>query len=72
MEEAPPHAEGEEGWYLPTFGTCHLHKAGETRVVVANSAQYESTLLNSVMLTSADFTNCLLGVPKRFIKALSR
>ena len=39
-ELAPMLSEGEEAWYLPTFGVYHTRKPGHIRVVFESSAQY--------------------------------
>ncbi|XP_053576923.1 uncharacterized protein LOC128666383 [Bombina bombina] len=67
-EPAPPLKEGEECWYLPSFGIYHPRKPGQIRVVFDSSAQYEGMSLNSVLLTGPNLTNSLLGVLIRFRK----
>lgn len=65
-ELAPPLAEGEECWYLPTFGVYHPHKPGQIRVVFDSSAKHLGVSLNDVLLTGPDLNNGLLGVLMRF------
>ena len=65
-ELAPPLAEGEECWYLPTFGVYHPRKPGNIGVVFDSSAKYLGVSLNDVLLTGPDMTNSLLGVLMRF------
>ena len=67
-EEAPPLKEGEECWYLPTFGVYHPQKPNQIRVVFDSSAQYSGVSLNDVLLTGPDLNNSLLGVLLRFRK----
>ena len=65
-EAAPPLKEGEERWYLPTFGVYHPKKPGKIRVVFDSSAKYNGVSLNDVLLTGPDLNNTLLGVLIRF------
>ena len=67
-EVAPPLKEGEERWYLPTFGVYHPKKPSKIRVVFDSSAQYNGVSLNDVLLTGPDLNNALLGVLIRFRK----
>ncbi|XP_075438936.1 uncharacterized protein LOC142481354 [Ascaphus truei] len=67
-ESAPPLKEGEECWYLPSFGVYHPQKPGQIRVVFDSSAQHQGVSLNDVLLTGPDLTNSLLGVLIRFRK----
>ncbi|KAK0138987.1 hypothetical protein N1851_024461 [Merluccius polli] len=39
-ELAPPLAEGEECWYLPTFGVYHPRKPGQIRAIFDSSAKH--------------------------------
>ncbi|XP_058881751.1 uncharacterized protein LOC131737334 [Acipenser ruthenus] len=65
-EQAPPLKEGEECWYLPTFGVYHPRKPGQIRVVFDSSAQHLGVSLNDVLLTGPNLNNSLLGVLLRF------
>ncbi|KAM4591910.1 uncharacterized protein PAE49_019480 [Odontesthes bonariensis] len=65
-ELAPPLAEGEECWYLPTFGVYHPRKPDQIRVVFDSSAKHLGVSLNDVLLTGPDLNNSLLGVLMRF------
>lgn len=67
-EVAPPLKDGEECWYLPTFGVYHPRKPNQIRVVFDSSAQYRGVSLNDVLLTGPDLNNTLLGVLLRFCK----
>ncbi|KAM9793507.1 uncharacterized protein ACBT44_017962 [Syngnathus typhle] len=67
-EVAPPLKQGEECWYLPTFGVYHPQKPNKIRVVFDSSAQYSGVSLNSVLLSGPDLNNSLLGVLLRFRK----
>lgn len=67
-EVAPPLKEGEECWYLPTFGVYHPQKPNQIRVVFDSSARYSGVSLNDVLLTGPDLNNSLLGVLLRFRK----
>lgn len=67
-EPAPLLMEGEECWYLPTFGVYHPQKPDQIRVVFDSSAQQNGVSLNSVLLTGPDINNSLLGVLIRFRK----
>ncbi|XP_014824793.1 PREDICTED: uncharacterized protein LOC106904820 [Poecilia mexicana] len=67
-ELAPPLKEGEECWYLPTFGVYHPQKPNNIRVVFDSSAQYLGISLNDVLLSGPDLNNSLLGVLLRFRK----
>lgn len=40
-EPAPPLREGQECWYLPTFGVYRPQKPGQIRVVFDSSAQVD-------------------------------
>lgn len=62
-EPAPPPREGQECWYLPTFGVYHPQKLCQIRVVFNSSAQ-----VNDVLLSGPDLNNSLLGVLLRFCK----
>lgn len=65
-ELAPPLVEGEECWYLPTFGVYHPRKPGNIRVIFDSSAKHLGVSLNDVLLTGQDLTNSLMGVLMRF------
>ncbi|KAK0132197.1 hypothetical protein N1851_032987 [Merluccius polli] len=65
-ELAPPLHDGEECWYLPSFGVYHPRKPGQIRVVFDSSASYLGLSLNDVLLTGPDLNNSLLGVLMRF------
>lgn len=67
-EVAPPLKQGEECWYLPTFGVFHPQKPNKIRVVFDSSAQYSGISLNSVLLSGPDLNNSLIGVLLRFRK----
>ncbi len=67
-ELAPALTEGQECWYLPTFGVYHPRKPDQIRVVFNSSAQYQGLSLNSVLITGPDLNNSLLGVLIRFRK----
>lgn len=67
-ELAPALTEGQECWYLPTFGVYHPRKPDQIRVVFDSSAQYQGLSLNSVLLKGPDLNNSLLGVLTRFRK----
>ncbi|XP_059828204.1 uncharacterized protein LOC132395502 [Hypanus sabinus] len=67
-EVAPPLREGEECWYLPTFGVYHPQKPNQIRVVFDSSAQCTGISLNDVLLTGPDLNNTLLGVLPCFQK----
>ncbi|KAK0135218.1 hypothetical protein N1851_028960 [Merluccius polli] len=67
-EIAPPLQEGQECWYLPSFGVYHPKKPGQIRVVFDSSAPYKGVSLNDVLLTGPDLNNTLLGVLMRFRK----
>ncbi|XP_059825038.1 uncharacterized protein LOC132393645 isoform X1 [Hypanus sabinus] len=67
-EVAPPPREGEECWYLPTFGVYHPQKSNQIRMVFDSSAQCAGISLNDVLLTGPDLNNTLLGVLMRFQK----
>ena len=67
-ELAPPLKDGEECWYLPTFGVYHPQKPNQIRVVFDSSAQHDGISLNNVLLTGPDLNNSLLGVLLRFRK----
>ena len=60
-EIAPPLQEGQECWYLPSFGVYHPKKPGQIRVVFDSSAPYKGVSLNDVLLTGPDLNNTLLG-----------
>ncbi|GAA6111701.1 uncharacterized protein LOC125145101 [Tachysurus ichikawai] len=53
-EVAPPLKEGDECWYLPTFGVYHPQKPNQIRVVFDSSARYSSISLNDVLLAGPD------------------
>ncbi|KAK0143480.1 hypothetical protein N1851_018392 [Merluccius polli] len=65
-ELAPTLHDGEECWYLPSFGVYHPRKPGQIRVVFDSSASYLGLSLNDVLLTGPDLNNSLLGVLMRF------
>lgn len=65
-ELAPPLQEGEECWYLPSFGVYHPRKPGQIRVVFDSNASHLGISLNDVLLTGPDLNNSLLGVLMRF------
>ncbi|XP_035988362.1 uncharacterized protein LOC118560918 [Fundulus heteroclitus] len=65
-EVAPPVKQGEECWYLPTFGVYHPKKPNQIRIVFDSSAQYTGVSLNNVLLTGPDLNNTLIGVLLRF------
>lgn len=65
-ELAPPLQDGEECWYLPSFGVYHPRKPGQIRVVFDSSAPHLGVSLNDVLLTGPDLNNRLLGVLMRF------
>ncbi|XP_034163934.2 uncharacterized protein LOC117598271 [Pangasianodon hypophthalmus] len=67
-EVAPPLREGDECWYLPTFGVYHPQKPNQIRVVFDSSARYSGVSLNDVLLTGPDLNNSLVGVLLRFRK----
>ncbi|XDV17737.1 hypothetical protein PO909_023556 [Leuciscus waleckii] len=67
-EIAPVLQEGQESWYLPSFGIYHPKKPEQIRIVFDSSAQYEGVSLNSVLLKGPDQNNDLLGVLIRFRK----
>ncbi|XP_040197695.1 uncharacterized protein LOC120930586 [Rana temporaria] len=67
-EPAPDLKEGEECWYLPSFGVYHPRKPGQIRIVFDSSAQFQGTSLNNVLLTGPNLTNNLVGVLMRFRK----
>lgn len=67
-ENAPVLQEGQESWYLPSFGIYHPKKPEQIRIVFDSSAQYEGISLNSVLLKGPDQNNDLLGVLIRFRK----
>ncbi len=67
-EVAPPLREGDECWYLPTFGVYHPQKPNQIRVVFDSSARYSGISLNDVLLTGPDLNNSLVGVLLRFRK----
>ncbi|KAI4894756.1 hypothetical protein NFI96_009065 [Prochilodus magdalenae] len=67
-EAAPPIKQGEECWFLPTFGVYHPQKRNQIRVVFDSSAQYSGVSLNNVLLTGPDLNNTLIGVLLRFRK----
>ncbi|XP_060799637.1 uncharacterized protein LOC132901338 [Neoarius graeffei] len=58
--------EGQESWYLPSFGIYHPKKPGQIQIVFDSSAQYEGISLNNVLLKGPDLNNDLLGVLIRF------
>ncbi|XP_026005436.1 uncharacterized protein LOC113010547 [Astatotilapia calliptera] len=65
-EPAPALNDGDECWYLPSFGVYHPRKPGQIRVVFDSSAPYLGISLNDVLLTGPDLNNTLLGVLMRF------
>lgn len=65
-ELAPPLCEGEECWYLPSFGVYHPRKPDQIRVVFDSSASHQGISLNDVLLKGPDLNNGLLGVLMRF------
>lgn len=65
-EPAPPLKEGEECWYLPSFGVYHPSKPDQIRVVFDSSAQHEGVSLNNMLLTGPNLNNSLIGVLIRF------
>ncbi|KAJ8369536.1 hypothetical protein SKAU_G00095640 [Synaphobranchus kaupii] len=65
-ELAPPLYDGEECWYLPSFGVYHPRKPGQIRVVFDSSAPHHGVSLNNVLLTGPDLNNSLLGLLMRF------
>ncbi|XP_076879123.1 uncharacterized protein LOC143527737 [Brachyhypopomus gauderio] len=67
-EVAPPLSEGQECWFLPSFGVYHPRKPEQIRVVFDSSAPFEGVSLNDVLLTGPDLNNSLLGVLLRFRK----
>ena len=67
-EVAPPLKDGEECWYLPTFGVYHPRKPNQIRVVFDSSAEHHGVSLNNVLLTGPDLNNTLIGVLLRFRK----
>lgn len=67
-ELAPPLRDGQECWYLPSFGVYHPKKLEQIRVVFDSSAQFDGTSLNDVLLSGPDLNNSLLGVLLRFRK----
>lgn len=67
-ELAPPLQDGQESWYLPSFGVYHPKKTGQIRVVFDSSAQFDGVSLNDVLLSGPDLNNSLLGVLIRFRK----
>ncbi|KAJ0049815.1 hypothetical protein NL108_003586 [Boleophthalmus pectinirostris] len=67
-EVAPALKQGEECWYLPTFGVYHPQKPNKIRVVFDSSAQHSGVSLNNVLLTGPDLNNSLIGVLLRFRK----
>lgn len=69
-EVAPPLPEGQECWFLPSFGVYHPRKPEQIRVVFDSSAPFEGISLNDVLLTGPDLNNSLLGVLLRFRKEL--
>ncbi|XP_034075900.1 uncharacterized protein LOC117548634 [Gymnodraco acuticeps] len=69
-EVAPPLQEGQEVWYLPSFGVYHPKKPEQIRVVFDSSAAYQGVSLNNVLLRGPDLNNTLIGVLMRFRKDL--
>lgn len=69
-EVAPPFREGQECWYLPTFGVYHPQKPGQIRVVFDSSAKKQGISLNDVLLSDPDLNNSLLGVLLHFRREL--
>ncbi|KAL1280079.1 hypothetical protein QQF64_014679 [Cirrhinus molitorella] len=67
-EVAPPLREGDECWYLPTFGVYHSQKPNQIRVVFDSSARYSGISLNDVLLTGPDLNNSLVGILLHFRK----
>ncbi|XP_067282638.1 uncharacterized protein [Pseudorasbora parva] len=67
-ELAPPLLDGQESWYLPSFGVYHPKKPDQIRVVFDSSAQFDGVSLNDVLLSGPDLNNSLLGVLIRFRK----
>lgn len=61
-ELAPPLRDGEECWYLPSFGVYHPRKPGQIRVVFDSSASHLGISLNDVLLAGQDLNNSLLGI----------
>ena len=69
-EEAPPLQDGQEVWYLPSFGVYHPKKPEQIRVVFDSSAAYQGVSLNDVLLRGPDMNNTLIGVLMRFRREL--
>ncbi|KAL1267084.1 hypothetical protein QQF64_002759 [Cirrhinus molitorella] len=67
-ELAPPLRDGQECWYLPSFGVYHPKKPEQIRVVFDSSAEFDGISLNDVLLSGPDLNNSLLGVLLRFRK----
>lgn len=67
-EVAPPLEQGEECWYLPTFGVYHPQKPNKIKVVFDSSVQYSGVSLNTVLLSGPDLNNSLIGALLRFRK----
>lgn len=67
-EIAPVLQEGQECWYLPSFGIYHPKKPEHIRIVFDSSAQFDRISLNNVLLKGPDLNNDLLGVLIRFRK----
>lgn len=65
-ELAPSLQDGQECWYLPSFGVYHPRKPGKIRIVFDSSARYDGVSLNDVLLTEPDLNKSLLGVLVRF------
>lgn len=71
-EVAPELEQGEECWFLPTFGVYHPQKPDKIRVVFDSSAQHSGVSLNNVLLTGPDLNNSLIGVLLRFRPTYSK
>ncbi|RXN04564.1 hypothetical protein ROHU_018319 [Labeo rohita] len=67
-ELVPPLQDGQECWYLPSFGVYHPKKPEQIRVVFDSSAEFDGISLNDVLLSGPDLNNSLLGVLLRFRK----
>lgn len=62
--------EGEDCWYLPTFGAYHPQKPYQIKVVFNSSALQNGVSLHSILLTGPNLNNSLLEVLICFRKEL--